>query len=135
MYQGKRLANILYGINQFRLLSLEVSLLNSFGRQILNTNSMIPLSLEGSSKGNQRKWLTRDDCYVKEQFFYQNKYWRDDLVEIIASELCLQLGFDVVVQNGVEIKDSITGNEAGSYLLNRCKNLGIELRGVESCVK
>ena len=54
---------------------------------MLRTQDMLQLSTASSSKGNQRKWLTRDGRYVKEQFFYQGKYWRDDLVEIIASSV------------------------------------------------
>lgn len=38
------------------------------------------MQLNGTSKGNQRKWMSTDNEYVKEQFYYQNKYWRDDLV-------------------------------------------------------
>ena len=40
-----------------------------------------------STKGNQRKWRTRDGkYYIKENFFYLDRYWRDDMVEVVASD-------------------------------------------------
>lgn len=41
-----------------------------------------------SSKGNQRKWFVETgDIYVKEALWYRNRYWRDYLCEVIASEI------------------------------------------------
>ena len=57
---------------------------------IFKTQDMVELQLLSTSKGNQRKWLFNDN-YVKEQFYYQDKYWRDDLVERIASVIGKQL--------------------------------------------
>lgn len=60
--------------------------------QSFNTKDMLELQLVSSSKGNQRKWYVKEkDVYVKEQFFYQNRYWKDYLVEVIASEIGKQM--------------------------------------------
>ena len=47
---------------------------------------MTDIALASSSKGNQRKWLV-DNYFVKEQFFYQGRFWQDNLVEVIASTI------------------------------------------------
>lgn len=44
-----------------------------------------------SSKGNQTKYVSRDGkWFFKSNFYYQGRYWRDDLVECIASQLAQQ---------------------------------------------
>lgn len=46
------------------------------------------IDISGSSKGNQRKYRSLDsNWYFKQNFYYQDKFWRDDLVEVIASQL------------------------------------------------
>lgn len=57
-----------------------------------NTRDLKTLQLQGSSKGNQRKWFSIEkNIFVKEQFYYQDKYWKDYMVEAIASEIGLQM--------------------------------------------
>ncbi len=59
---------------------------------VFETGKMSELQLISSSKGNQRKWYVKEErMYVKEQFFYQGKYWKDYLVEVISSEIGKQL--------------------------------------------
>lgn len=66
-----------------------------------SSRDLVEGSVGTSSKGNQRKWRTRDgSMYIKECFIYQGKCWRDDLVEIIASRyasFCNLSGFEVPV--------------------------------------
>lgn len=46
------------------------------------------IDILGSSKGNQKKYRSLDSTwYFKQNFYYQHKFWRDDLVEVIASQL------------------------------------------------
>lgn len=66
----------------------EMNLFNSV--PTFKVQDMIELQLLSTSKGNQRKWFF-DGNYVKEQFYYQDKYWRDDLVERITSVIGKQL--------------------------------------------
>lgn len=74
-----------------------------------NTVDMLELQLVSTSKGNQRKWyLKEDDVYVKEQFFYQGRCWKDYLVEVIASTIGKQMSVKsapVVQQNVCKIVD------------------------------
>lgn len=51
-------------------------------------HDLIQLSFCSSSKGNQSKFISRDSkWYYKQCFYYQNRFWRDDLVEVIASQI------------------------------------------------
>lgn len=62
------------------------------GYPVFHAGEMIELQLVSSSKGNQRKWYDKEKgIYVKEQFFYQGRYWKDYLVEVVASEIGQQL--------------------------------------------
>ena len=64
---------------------------------------------KSTSKGNQRKWYYREEnIFVKEQFLYQNKLWRDDLVELIGSGIGNQLicGSAVLQQGLCYIEDA-----------------------------
>ena len=72
------------------------------------TDKMIELQLSSTSKGNQRKWFA-DDIYVKECFYYQGRFWKDNLVECIASEIgksltneipVLEYGLAQIYENG-----------------------------------
>lgn len=63
-----------------------------------NTSLLSPIS-GSTSKGNQPKWFhSRHNVFIKRQFEFQDCYWKDYLVEIIASEIGHQLGFNVVSQ-------------------------------------
>lgn len=66
-----------------------------------NSSDLVEGSVGTSSKGNQRKWRTRDGVYyIKECFFYQGVHWRDDLVELVATsyaEMCNLAEFEVFV--------------------------------------
>lgn len=64
------------------------------------------LSLVSSSKGNQRKWYNDSkNTYIKEQFFYQGKYWDDWKVEMLSCELTrnLDVGVSVLKQEAVKL--------------------------------
>lgn len=58
----------------------------------ISDESIIKLDMGTSSKGNQNKWYdTVNKMYIKEQFYYQDRYWKDYLVENLAtviSERC-----------------------------------------------
>lgn len=91
--------------------------------RIFETKNLKELSLLSTSKGNQRKWVTSCDEYVKEQFFYQGKYWKDFAVEVIASTLGEQLGYNIVHQESVIIRDSCTGKYTYGVVSNNfCKS-------------
>jgi hypothetical protein len=61
-------------------------------RKVFNTNNLIELQTNTSSKGNQKKWYDPiNKIYVKERFLYQDVFWKDDLVEIIGSNIGNQL--------------------------------------------
>lgn len=80
------------------------------------------IQLNSSSKGNQRKWYV-DGKYVKEQFFYQGKYWKDNYVEVIASTIAEQIQdlSPVVEQHLCKIRFNGCVTE-GCYSDNFCKN-------------
>lgn len=51
-------------------------------------NELKRISTGTASKGNQPKYVSIDGIwYFKENLFYQDRYWRDDLVEVVASNL------------------------------------------------
>lgn len=63
-------------------MEIESSIFQTFPKE----EDLVSLSLAGSSKGNQRKYISKNrEWYYKQNFYYQNKFWRDDLVEAIAS--------------------------------------------------
>lgn len=107
-----------------------VQAMNTFGDDgslpVFYTESMMELQLLSSSKGNQRKWyFPEKDIYVKEQFFYQGKYWKDYLVEVIASEIGKQLPArctEVLEQHACTIRDEV-GVSYGVYSDNFANNL------------
>lgn len=100
-----------------RLLNLKGDILefSCLEFQEFTKNNLLPLSLCSTSKGNQKKYKTLDGrYYVKEQFYYQDRYWADNVVEVIASAYArrCQLSSDVkVVEQGL---CRIHGRE-GSY--------------------
>ena len=60
----------------------------------------IELAINTSSKGAQRKWISADKKYfIKECFYYQLRYWNDDLVEKIASIIAGQLNINHLEQH------------------------------------
>lgn len=77
-----------------------------------HTRDLVSLQLGSTSKGNQRKWYYRpESLWVKEQFYYQDKYWKDYLVELIASKIAAQMnlhGIKVVEQFECKIVDDQT---------------------------
>lgn len=91
-----------------------------------NTNNMLQLQSDSSSKGNQRKWFKADeDLYVKEQFIYQNKAWKDYAVEVLSYKIWQQFpyveGVEVLKQQACKIVDSGNISE-GVYSANFCKS-------------
>lgn len=71
----------------------------SVSAKLYDSRDLVSLTIGTSSKGNQEKWVTRDSSvYIKGRFFNDGLWWRDDLVELIASQyarLCT-LPVDVV---------------------------------------
>lgn len=69
--------------------------LDMFGSEelkIFNASDLLSLQCGNTSKGNQMKWYdSKNDFYIKAQFYFQDKFWRDDLVECIAAQLGKQL--------------------------------------------
>ena len=56
------------------------------------TKDLRNLQLVSTSKGNQRKWIfPEENLWIKEQFQYQERLWKDYLVEIIASTIAKQM--------------------------------------------
>lgn len=73
----------------------------------LDVSGYVPVSLMTTSKGNQQKWYDEAGRrYVKEQFYYQGRYWDDYKVEILSHELSLNLntlGVKVLKQDAVRL--------------------------------
>lgn len=65
--------------------------LDMFGSEelkIFNASDLLSLQCGNTSKGNQMKWYDiKNDFYIKAQFYFQDKFWRDDLVECVAAQL------------------------------------------------
>ena len=60
--------------------------------KVFNASDLLGLQCGSTSKGNQMKWYdSENDFYIKAQFYFQDKFWRDDLVECIAAQLGKQL--------------------------------------------
>ena len=56
------------------------------------TEELMSLQTMSTSKGNQLKWYDEQNrLYIKAQFCYQGKLWRDDLVEVIGSHIGAQM--------------------------------------------
>ena len=72
------------------------------------TREWLPMSLDSSSKGNQRKWYSREkDLFLKEQFYHQNMYWQDWKVEVLSYYIAQQCNLDskVIKQTPARIFD------------------------------
>lgn len=70
------------------------------GQRVFYSKDFIELLSTSSSKGNQKKFVSKDRKYfVKMQFNYQGRDWNDDLVEVIASNLGIQFGFYCLKQH------------------------------------
>lgn len=70
------------------------------GQRIFNSNDFVELISVSSSKGNQKKFISKDkQIFVKMQFDYQGRKWNDDLVEVVASNLGTQFGFYCLQQH------------------------------------
>lgn len=74
----------------------------------LDNPDIIALTLESTSKGNQRKFYNkRTHEYIKEAFYYQGRYWKDSYVEHLAWELASMtdtLGVSIVKQDVVYLR-------------------------------
>lgn len=63
-------------------------------------NDCYMLTVGTSSKGAQIKWRSSDgQWFIKEQFYFQARYWNDDVVECLASDIMKQLGIFCVEQH------------------------------------
>jgi len=57
------------------------------------------LDLGNTSKGTQDKYVSKDrTVFVKTRFYYQGRFWNDDVVEVLASGIGEQFGFNCVRQ-------------------------------------
>lgn len=78
---------------------------------VFHAGDMVELQLLSTSKGNQKKWYdSKKDIYVKSQFFYQGKYWKEYLVEVISAEIGRQLPdrcVEVLAQRECRIVDAV----------------------------
>ena len=87
------------------------------------------LQLNSTSKGNQSKWYDIDSkLFIKKQFEYQEKLWRDDLVEIIASQIGRQMNLEwcnviVIEQHPCVIQEN-GKNYYGVYSKDFIESLG-----------
>lgn len=71
-----------------------------------------------TSKGNQAKYMSKCNTYfVKERFFYQNKFWEDNKVECLASSICSQLDIKAIQQGICTIDKNLYETE-GTYSYN-----------------
>lgn len=62
-----------------------------------------------TSKGNQPKWFVNNK-YIKAAYFNDGRYWKDNLCEVIGSNLCKQLGVPAIEQFVCRIQsDSFNG--------------------------
>ena len=73
--------------------------------KIYKEDDLLELNLLNSSKGNQHKWYDSEtNVYVKGQFMYQNKAWKDYLVEILAHKLAKQMNLSTAVLEQTKCK-------------------------------
>ena len=90
---------------------------NTSNLQYFNTEILQSLQLNSTSKGNQSKWYDlKEKLFIKKQFEYQDKFWRDDLVEIIASEIAKQMPIEWSNITVVEQKPCILQENGKEYL-------------------
>lgn len=91
---------------------------HALGSEVVSLDHLSELSFISTSKGNQRKWYdSQRNVFIKSQFYYQDRYWRDDLVEVIASTI------------GAQLKTSISITK---YVSHRYKTGGLSFWGCES---
>lgn len=100
-----------------------------------DSSELLSLSTMTSSKGNQRKWKTKDGrYYIKGCFRDVYREWRDDLVEVIASQYAgscnLPCGVSVVAQGTCTVDGELasysTAFDLGKYIFipyNRARRL------------
>lgn len=66
---------------------------------LFDKQDCIELDIHSVSKGAQKKWLSKDRLFlIKERFYYQLRFWNDDLVEVISSIIGRQLGINCLEQ-------------------------------------
>lgn len=59
-----------------------------FFQSFPSEKDLISITSFESSEGNQKKYISKNrEWYYKCCFYYQGKFWRDDLVEVIASTI------------------------------------------------
>lgn len=88
----------------------ELQALNVFDSEIVSLDHLSELSCISTSKGNQRKWYDlQRNVFIKSQFYYQDHYWRDDLVEVIASVIGSQLKTSICITKYVSHRYRIGG--------------------------
>lgn len=76
-----------------------VNLVSSGTRVNFHSKYCNELDIKTTSKGSQRKWKTSDGkFFIKERFFYEMRFWNDDLVEVIASDVADRFDFNVIKQ-------------------------------------
>lgn len=89
---------------------------NTSNLRYFNTETLQSLQLNSTSKGNQSKWYELEErLFIKKQFEYQDKFWRDDLVEIIASEIAKQMPIEWCNITVVEQKPCILQENGKEY--------------------
>lgn len=86
-------------------------------REFVINQDYTPL-LKAVTKGNQEKYINqKEELYIKCCFDYQEIRWNDDLVELVATELCHYLGIKTIEQGRCTvIKEYAT--LSGSYSKN-----------------
>lgn len=68
--------------------------------KIFDPKDCTAITLNSPSKGAQNKWITSDNKFIiKDRFYYQLRYWNDDLVEVLASKIGRQLGLNILEQH------------------------------------
>lgn len=78
----------------------------------LESSSIKELSVGSTSKGNQPKYYDYStNEYIKEQFYCQDTYWKDYMVEVLSSVLSKQLhtNVQIVQQEAVSLSNGKMG--------------------------
>ena len=93
--------------------------------KVFDTKDLVSLQLGSTSKGNQEKWVEPNSgLWIKEQFYYQGKFWKDYLVEALASTIAEQMdlfGVPVLKQSICEIRSG-SKQTIGVYSQDFCKD-------------
>lgn len=88
-------------------------------------SNLLSLQTASTSKGNQQKWYDeKTDCYIKAQFYYQDKYWRDEYKCRVSDLTATELFMDDRV-----VPDTRQG------LASELKNAGIKYYDPEALIR